>query len=167
MSLRMSARCLSAIALTFWSGNARSEENSLSNTPPLAEQKDPPRGDLQVRVERTRNTQGQICVSLFATTQGFPADARTAVATLCVRASELQTGSVTFDDIPWGTYAVAMFHDENFDGKLNLGIFGIPAEGFGFSNNPGLRVGAPGFQECAFNLNDENQSVVIDLRYLL
>lgn len=125
------------------------------------------RGSIQVRVDRTRNIQGQVCVSLFSTPQGFPAEARTATSTLCIKAAELKTSSFAFNDLPWGTYAVALFHDENFDKKLNFGIFGIPAEGFGFSNNPGLRIGAPAFQECAFSLGEEEQNVVIDLRYLL
>lgn len=154
---------LSALALALCSGEALAQDLLPSNSPYSVEQK----GDLQIRVDRPRNIQGQVCVSLFATAQGFPTEARTATATLCMKAAELQSGSVTFSDLPWGTYAVALFHDENFDKKLNLGIFGIPLEGFGFSNNPGLRIGAPGFQECSFNFSETEQSVIIDLKYLL
>ena len=40
-----------------------------------------------------------------------------------------------FNDIPPGTYAIAVFHDENANGKLDKNFLGIPCEGYGASNN--------------------------------
>ncbi len=37
--------------------------------------------------------------------------------------------TITFPDVAAGTYAVACFHDENGNGKLDTGMFGIPTEG--------------------------------------
>jgi len=36
--------------------------------------------------------------------------------------------------IPPGTYAIACYHDENDNGKLDTNFLGIPKEGTGASN---------------------------------
>ncbi len=64
-----------------------------------------------------------------------------------------------------GTYAIAAFHDENGNGKLDT-FLGIPREGFGFSRNPPLRPRAPKFSECSFDTHD-NPAIAIKMRYLL
>jgi len=40
-----------------------------------------------------------------------------------------------FEDIPPGTYALVVIHDENMNGKLDTNWVGIPKEGYGFSND--------------------------------
>lgn len=40
-----------------------------------------------------------------------------------------------FDNIPEGTYALSIFHDNQNTGKLRTNAFGIPRDGFGFSND--------------------------------
>lgn len=47
---------------------------------------------------------------------------------------------VHFSNLKVGNYAVAVIHDENGDNNLNRNAFSIPAEGFGFSNNPIIRI---------------------------
>jgi uncharacterized protein (DUF2141 family) len=37
-----------------------------------------------------------------------------------------------------GNYALTALHDMSNDGKLHVGIMGIPKDGFGFSNNPAI-----------------------------
>lgn len=63
-------------------------------------------------------------------------------------------------------YAIAMIHDENKDGKLNTGLFGIPTEGFGFFRNPKVRMGAPSFKDTAFSLSGPSTQIQIDLKYI-
>jgi len=41
----------------------------------------------------------------------------------------------TFKNVPYGEYAVKFFHDVDSSGRLKTGIFGIPKEEYGFSNN--------------------------------
>lgn len=51
-----------------------------------------------------------------------------------------------------GKYAFRFFHDENKNGKLDTNWFGIPKEGFGFSNNPSINFGPPAFGKTIFDL---------------
>lgn len=73
--------------------------------------------------------------------------------------------SVTFESLPLGTYAVSVFHDENGDGKINRGGFGIPLEGFGFSRNPSITTSAPDFEETAVIVVGPNTTTEIELIY--
>ena len=73
--------------------------------------------------------------------------------------------SVTFESLPLGTYAVSVFHDENEDGQINQGGFGIPLEGFGFSQNPAITTRAPEFSETAIIVVGAETKTEIELIY--
>jgi len=71
---------------------------------------------------------------------------------------------ITFKNIPKGVYAIAVFHDENKNGKLDKNFFGVPTEGYGFSNNikPALR--GANFDESKFDLYS-NKKITVKMRY--
>lgn len=65
-------------------------------------------------------------------------------------------------NLPAGTYAVKVFHDENNNEELDTNFIGIPKEGVGFSNNPKL-MGMPSFDKVSFEL-DGKKTVRIELK---
>lgn len=121
---------------------------------------------LTVEVDGLRDQSGTVCFSLFSNEQGFPNGSDRAVASRCVQAGQSSVAA-TFDQLAPGRYAVAVIHDANEDGRLNAGFLGIPQEGFGFSRNPRIGVGAPSFRDTAFSVAGENIQIQIDLKYLL
>ncbi len=52
--------------------------------------------------------------------------------------------------IPAGEYVVAAYQDLNNDKKLDKGIFSIPTEPYGFSNNYRPFMSAPKYKGCKF-----------------
>jgi uncharacterized protein (DUF2141 family) len=56
----------------------------------------------------------------------------------------------TFKGVAPGTYAVAVYHDENGNGKIDSNFMGIPKEKTGASNNAKGKMGPPKFQEAKF-----------------
>jgi uncharacterized protein (DUF2141 family) len=70
--------------------------------------------------------------------------------------------SITLDSIAPGHYAVSLFHDENGNGKLDTGSFGIPIEKTGASNNAKGAYGPPKFEDCSF-LVEEDTVIYITL----
>ncbi len=62
------------------------------------------------------------------------------------------TVTVQFNSLTPGSAAVRLFHDENKNGKLDTNFFGIPTEGYGFSNNPRSRFGEPPQEDRLFEL---------------
>jgi len=61
-----------------------------------------------------------------------------------------------------GTYAVSLYQDENSNEKLDTGIFGIPKELYGFSNDAKGKFGPPEFADQLFAVNS-NKSMTINL----
>ena len=70
--------------------------------------------------------------------------------------------TIIIDGINSGTYAISIFHDEDEDSKLDLGLLDIPQEGFGFSNNPDIGFSKPEFNDCKFVI-EEGQSIAVPI----
>jgi uncharacterized protein (DUF2141 family) len=68
----------------------------------------------------------------------------------------------TFENVPVGFYSVRIFQDVDGDGGLTAGNMGIPAEPFGFSQNPSMQYGPPTWKNTKFELK-ENVSLSIEL----
>ncbi|HEY8091212.1 MAG TPA: DUF2141 domain-containing protein, partial [Polyangiaceae bacterium] len=115
-----------------------------------ASQADPPRtGVLTVRLTGLRSNSGQVGCTIYSSAAGFPTDSSAALQRRwCPIASAAST--CAFDPIPAGKYAVACFHDENKNGKLDTGLFGVPTEGTVASNNAKGFMGPPSFDKAKF-----------------
>ena len=70
----------------------------------------------------------------------------------------------TFENIPNGTYAVSVIHDENKNKELDKNFFGIPKEGYGFSNNIRPSFRGANFEESKFKLSSD-KNIVINIGY--
>ncbi len=70
---------------------------------------------------------------------------------------------VFFADIPYGTYAIALYHDLNNNDKLDKNFLGIPKEPYGFSRNYRPLFTVPTFRDCSFVFDDQNSSLEISL----
>ena len=122
-----------------------------------------PVAKLEIDVSKLRSTRGVLQLCLTADPRNFPAcvdDARALTRT--VPATQ---GSVKFDALPVGDYAVAVIHDENANKKLDT-LMGIPREGFGFSRNPAIGFGPPKFTAARFTLGRDGSEQDIRMRYL-
>lgn len=63
--------------------------------------------------------------------------------------------TVTFIDLPKGEYAVNVLHDEDGDGKIDMGWV-LPEEGIGFSNMKKINpMNRPSFEKAKFELNSD------------
>ena len=60
-----------------------------------------------------------------------------------------------FKNIQNGTYAISVIHDENENKELDKNFFGIPKEGYGFSNNIRPSFRSANFEESKFILNSD------------
>ncbi|RYU92730.1 DUF2141 domain-containing protein [Emticicia agri] len=70
--------------------------------------------------------------------------------------------SVEIKDLSAGQYSVRVFHDENDNKKLDTGMFGIPKEDWGMSNNVKAIMGPPDFNESLFWLKaDKTLEIVL------
>jgi uncharacterized protein (DUF2141 family) len=123
--------------------------------------------NLEVTFKEVRTSTGQICLSLYSGPKGFPKGG-TDSDLLISKCTPIANGAATlkFGDLKPGKYAITAFHDANSDGKMNKNSFGMPEEGFGFSNNPEIGFSAPSFNETEFQISNTKAVIPIKLRYL-
>lgn len=69
----------------------------------------------------------------------------------------------TFANLPFGSYAVKAYHDENDNGRLDTNIFGTPKEQYGFSNNARATFGPPSFEEARFTIDRAGVTIHISV----
>lgn len=134
----------------------------VSATTPLAQE---PCAGIHVRILDIRNSQGTVACALFESPEGFPIEflhSATNVVIMKIRKSQARCD---FEDIPAGTYAIAVVHDENMNGKLDTGFLGVPKEGYGFSNDARALLGAPSFAAAAMKYDGYHLELAITLRY--
>ncbi|WP_017651709.1 DUF2141 domain-containing protein [Fortiea contorta] len=121
-------------------------------------------GTLTIEVEGVKNKEGQVCASIFAKSQGFPNQRDRGLQRRCTKITDIPV-KIIFENLPAGTYAVAVMHDQNKDMLLNRNSLGMPIEGFGFSRNPEVTNKPPKFQEAAIFLAGANTKISIQLKY--
>lgn len=118
---------------------------------------------IKINIPNIKSEKGEILIALFNKTEGFPENANTAFQTAKLKAKK-GVQSITMPNIIDGRYALAIFHDENGDGKMNKNMLGIPKEGYGVSNNVKNLMSAPTFNEAAFTHNKDTE-LSIQLNY--
>jgi uncharacterized protein (DUF2141 family) len=120
---------------------------------------------LRVDVTGIRNDHGVIYCQLFSGANGFP---RKVSKTTAVVRAQIHDGSATclFLNVSPGSYAVAVYHDENGNGRLDRGFLGIPKEGVGISNEAQGSWGAPNYDQAKFVVEAEEERIVVRIRYL-
>ena len=64
-----------------------------------------------------------------------------------------------------GTWAFAVYHDEDGNRRINRNGIGLPREGVGFSNNPRLLFSIPSFRSVRLAVPRNNMQTTIRLRY--
>ena len=120
---------------------------------------------IHVKVLNIRNSSGTVDCALFESPGGFPREfllSATNVMIIKVRRTEARCD---FEDIPPGTYALAVIHDENMNGKLDTNWVGIPKEGYGFSNDVKALLGVPPFSAASFQSDGGTLDLTISLHY--
>ncbi|MBF2063437.1 MAG: DUF2141 domain-containing protein [Calothrix sp. C42_A2020_038] len=123
-------------------------------------------GNLKISINGLKSQKGQVCVTVFSSSRGFPNDGKRALQAECTKIVETPK-NITFPNLKPGNYAIAVIHDVNNDGVLNRNLLGIPTEGFGFSNNPTIRTGPPKFGESAVLVAGASTNIQIQLQYFL
>jgi len=127
--------------LTMWDGYSQSKKTSLT---------------LTIEVASFENTKGVLRVCVTDQKDDFlKSCAFSKIVTV-----EDDTVSLKIENIEKGNYAVSVYHDENNSGILETGgVFGIPLEPYGFSNNPNMTFG-PSYKKSVFKMaSDKNISI--------
>lgn len=118
---------------------------------------------LRIRVTGASNDSGAMRIALYATTETFNDPERSIGAVSVEIIDQIAIWRIPTDGLP-KRIAVAAFHDENADGRLNRSGLGVPTERYGFSNNARGLIGPPRFEEAAVEGPFRGQTLEIVIR---
>jgi uncharacterized protein (DUF2141 family) len=109
-----------------------------------------PEGAIVAEVTGLRNDNGLVCCGLWNTEEGFPTKTTRALRYEFPKAQG-RKAICRFEGYPPGTYAIVTYHDENSNHTLDQGLFGIPTEGYGASNDARSFMAPPHWGDAKFN----------------
>ncbi|MBU0622792.1 MAG: DUF2141 domain-containing protein [Gammaproteobacteria bacterium] len=120
-------------------------------------------GELKLELQGKGMDGNQIRVAVYSATQPeqFPSDEQFYKGIVSEAAGENLT--VRVPDLPPGKYAVAVYVDNNRNGRQDKNFMGVPKEDYGFSNDARGMFGPPDFAEAAFDIGENTVSRTIHI----
>ncbi|MDP2605551.1 MAG: DUF2141 domain-containing protein [Deltaproteobacteria bacterium] len=133
---------------------------AVSFSAPAREQSGGP-GTIILKVTGLRSEKGQVKIAVFNSSETWLGDHPAYNATIDV---DGQSVTWRLNDVPYGDYGIAVFHDENKNGKMDKNFVGIPLEPYGFSNNQRVNFGAPKWEKSKFAVRIPTTEISIEVK---
>ncbi|MEX1368976.1 MAG: DUF2141 domain-containing protein [Nannocystaceae bacterium] len=114
-------------------------------------------GTVRVEVSGLESTSGGVIAYLYGSKDDFPTEFSNAFRTRRIRELDGSRLTVRFKNVPHGTYAVVIVHDENGNGTLDRTMIGFPKEGVGASNTT---KGRPKWDKAKFVVDGDTKTTV-------
>lgn len=149
---------LGAVSVAVLGASASASEIPVAVAPVLS-------ASVDLAITGMRSEKGNVLVCLSTNPDYFP-DCTKDKKARKLKVAAAQAGTIKISGVKPGTYAVALIHDENANGKMDLRLF-LPREGFGFSRNPKIGMGPPKFKSAQFNLGSADVHHAVQMKYIL
>ena len=118
---------------------------------------------MTVHVINLRSTEGKINFAIYDNPELFPMrSGKLAGTKVSAKQNEVTT---IFKGLKPGAYAIAVYHDENENGKFDQGFLGIPLEGYAFSKDASVFLGPPSFNDASVIVKNSATSITIKMDY--
>jgi len=108
--------------------------------------------DIKLEIAGVNAQQSKIYVQLFKGEDNYLNDNALTATYIQAKAG---LNFVSFTDVPAGEYVVRFYQDENNNGTLDTNLFGMPSEGYGFSNNAKPNYGPVAYTDAAFTVTED------------
>lgn len=114
-------------------------------------------GSLIIQVDNIKKAEGFLWIGIYDSEDNFLVKEKAIVEGIEVT----RTGSVQikFPSLPYGTYAIAMFHDLNGNDELDRNRIGIPTEPYAFSGDLRSKWRLPNFSEVSVAFKSNGQKI--------
>jgi uncharacterized protein (DUF2141 family) len=103
--------------------------------------------NVVVKITNIKQLKGNLRVAFYKKGSAFPKEGSITYAKE-VKVTQVGEMSLSFSDIPFGEYAIAVFQDKNQNQKIDKNLVGYPTEPFGFSKNFKPKFSEPEFSDC-------------------
>jgi len=118
-------------------------------------------GMVIVTITGLRSEKGQVKIAMFSSAETWLGDSTKYNTTIDVDAPAV---SWKINDVPYGDYGIAVFHDQNKNGKMDKNFLGMPQEAYGFSNNLRVVLGPPKWDKSKFAVKGATTEVAIAVK---
>lgn len=119
-------------------------------------------GKLLIEISNIKTAKGKIWVGVYDKPEHYFEQDKAIIK--AIEVSKTGKTYLTIHQLRYGTYAFALFHDLNNNGKLDQNIFGVPTEPYAFSRLPKSKWRLPKFEEVKFYFRRNNQLVKTPLQ---
>lgn len=113
---------------------------------------------LTITITNVQNTKGNIRIGIYKKSNDFPNEADT-YKNKVYKINRTGSILIKIKDLPYGEYAIGVYHDENKNETLDKNFVGAPKEPFAFSKNFQPRFSAPDFSDCKFDYSATNSKM--------
>jgi uncharacterized protein (DUF2141 family) len=117
---------------------------------------------LTLRFEGIEKTGGTVRLALYGSRSDFMQEDKAVLYNFKADSQGTVEGKIA--DLPAGSYAFAVFLDENNNKKLDKNLVGVPTEPYGFSKIPPSKWRLPTWEEVRFELGTNDQTLLIKLK---
>jgi len=111
---------------------------------------------LKIHIVGLKSNDGKVLLQLFNDKEYLIIKKKTIIKN--------KSCSIYIPDLKQGKYFIRYFHDANNNNKLDTNWFGIPNEGYGFSNNATSTFGPPSIKDRLFYLHN-NIKLELSIKY--
>lgn len=119
-------------------------------------------GKLTLRFEGIEKVGGTVRLALYDSRSAFMQEDKAVLYNFKADKQGAIEGKI--ENLPVGSYAFAVFLDENNNKKLDKNLIGVPTEPYGFSKVPPSKWRLPTWDEVMFELGSKDQILLIKLK---
>ncbi|WP_420400138.1 DUF2141 domain-containing protein [Flagellimonas sp.] len=114
---------------------------------------------LKVQIQDIESDEGMLRVGLYDSAQNW------LEKTFKSKSSTIVNGKceVVFEDVPYGEYAISVYHDENNNGKMDKYLGFYPKENYACSNQAPAKYGPPEWKDAKFTISQKTNQQLIKL----
>jgi len=120
---------------------------------------------LTINIEGFETNSGRARIILFNSPESYMGTASPSYSYIVNLPIRGRRATWTIRDLPNGTYAAIVHHDQNTNDELDRPQFSLPLEPYGYSNDAFKTFGIPKFDLVKFDLGDGLTTQNISIRY--
>ena len=119
-------------------------------------------GRLIIKINNVSKDKGIIWIGLYDSADTYLIKEKSILKKIDV--SKKGYHEMVIDSLPYGIYAMALFHDVNANGEMDRNLLGIPSEPYAFSKKPKSKWRLPKFEEVKFDFSQDVQEIDTKLK---
>lgn len=122
----------------------------------------PAAGSMALTINDIEHNYGTLWIGIYASEEAFLDKNQAHLE--AVKVSDFKAKHIYLNDLDYGDYAVALFHDLNNNGELDVNWLGVPEEPFAFSRPVPSKWRLPKFSEVKVGIYQSHKTVSTNLK---